>query len=171
MSGLVFLLAPVGYSQRTSATPKTPTDTLRHYINLRLQWADWSEYSRFITWPDEPGWDCWWVARGYSVNRAVGSRDRVVIPVSYSRLGLFCVNFDFESNPKAETVRYELVRRGGVWKINGPVPDYPYLQWQVLRDWSAKQITDEQQLPERKKDAQNALDALAAAAARANVPR
>lgn len=32
--------------------------TLNRYVQLRLEAADWKEYSKLITWPDEPSWDC-----------------------------------------------------------------------------------------------------------------
>lgn len=35
--------------------------TLQHYVELRLQDADWEEYSKSITWSDEPSWDCKYV--------------------------------------------------------------------------------------------------------------
>jgi hypothetical protein len=41
--------------------------TLRRYLELRLHNADWKDYSKFVTWPDEPGWDCNWVVSAYDL--------------------------------------------------------------------------------------------------------
>ena len=140
-------------------TPKSPTEALRHYIELRLQWADWTEYSQLVAWPDEPGWDCWWVAKHYSIGTAERRNGHAVIPVTFGRLGLYCENLTFEPERKADNTRYEMVRQRGRWKVNGPIPDYPYVGWEavgdVLRDKIAKGKDVEQQ-----QTAQQALRAL-----------
>ncbi len=88
---LVLGSGAAAYAQ-SSKRRDTAEATLRQYIDLRLSWADWKEYSKFITWPDEPGWDCWWVAKEYSVGQSLKRGARVVVPVTYSRLGLFCAD-------------------------------------------------------------------------------
>ncbi len=163
LSIVALLLMLPSYSQQIAATSKSATDTLRHYVELRLHWANWQQYSQFITWPDEPSWDCWWVATDHSISAPVGNGDRVVIPVTYQRLGLYCADFQFQFKSTTDTVRYELLRKNGVWRIDGPVPDYPYLQWQVLADWLAKISTDKEEPTERNEQARTALATLTSA--------
>ena len=131
--------------------------TLRHYIDLRLNWADWNVYSKFITWPDEPGWDCWWVTTDYVAGQARGNSKRVVIPVTYKRLGMFCVDAQFEPGQMADTVKYELIREHGEWKIDGPTPDRPYVGLHAVRNNLSKTISDASESPERRAKARDAL--------------
>lgn len=105
---------------------------LGRYVRLRTRDADWSEYSKLITWPDEPSWDCKWVARSYRIGPAANRGPSIAIPVVYKRLGLFCYDFDFKPEPKVVTVDYELVKRPNGWKVNAPIPDYPDVGADVL---------------------------------------
>jgi len=157
-------LIPFAYPQPRSAHRSAATDTVRRYIEARLNWADWKEYSQFITWPDEPSWDCYWIAKQHSIGQLSQHSGKVVIPVTYSRIGLFCTDLKFESQTREEVVRYELLRKNGVWKVDGPVPDYPYVDWKVLREWLTKITAGEHESPGRKKLAQVAIDALVKAA-------
>ncbi len=159
-----FSFAQASFSRYSPANQESAEGTLRQYVELRLRWADWKEYSKFITWPDEPGWDCWWVASNYIFGHGVKRGDDVVVPVTYRRLGLFCANFQFESKPKTDTVRYKMVRQAGVWKVDGPIPDYPYLNLQVLRDWLANIAANNDEIAERRADARKALQILPSAA-------
>lgn len=165
--GIVLLLV-LGSSSvacaESSKRPDTVEGTLRQYVDLRLGWADWKEYSQFITWPDEPGWDCWWVAKEYSVGQSTKTSARVVIPVTYSRLGLFCADLKFQSKPMNEVIRYELLHRSGGWKVNAPVPDYPYVGWQYLREWLSRIATDEHESAVRREAAHDAARAITEAA-------
>jgi hypothetical protein len=77
---------------------------LRQYVEARLNWSDWKYYSQFITWPDEPAWDGWWVAKNYHIGKGLNEAAKRVIPVTYDRLGLFCLNFDWEPKSEAATV-------------------------------------------------------------------
>ncbi len=106
-------------------------ETLSHYLQLRLCDAPWNEYSKYITWPDEPGWDCQWVISTYNRGPAKKEGDKVIVPVTSRRLGLFCSNITFEPNPKEVTVNYELVMRPSGWKVNTG-PDYPEVRAEVL---------------------------------------
>ena len=121
-----------GTMEKASGRQKGPLPILRRYVELRLQDAGWKEYSGFITWPDEPSWDCKWVVSKFSIGSPVREADRVAIPVVYNRVGLFCYEFDFEGKPKVVTIRYELVKRRGAWRVNGPIPDYPEVSGEVL---------------------------------------
>jgi hypothetical protein len=114
-------------------------------------------YSKFINWPDEPGWDCWWLAKGYRIGPASKDSKRVVIPVTYERVGLFCVDSQFQPEEKEETVRYELVRKQGKWKVDGPTPDYPYVGLSAVKDDLSKTISDAKQPPELRAQARRAL--------------
>jgi hypothetical protein len=107
-------------------------ETLRSYLELRLNGADWKEYSKFITWPDEPAWDCNWVISKYDLGPSKKEGEKVMVSVVYMRLGLFCNNLKFELNPKVVTVNYELVKRPNGWKVNAPIPDYPDISADVL---------------------------------------
>lgn len=135
-------------------------NSLRSYVELRLQWADWKEYSRFIAWPDEPAWDCWWVAKTYRMGNATTKATRVLIPVTYVRIGLFCADFQFEGKPDTETINYELVRKSGAWKVDGPIPDYPYISEQALYKSLTNTIADEKESTERKVKARKVLKAI-----------
>jgi len=104
------------------------------------------------------------VAKKYDIGRAAKLSSKVRIPVTYARLGLFCMDTQFELKPKVDTVSYELVRRGGVWRVDGPVPDYPYVGWQTVRDSLRNLIADESETTGRKEQARNTLQALSEAA-------
>jgi hypothetical protein len=160
---LTVLLVPRIPARAQGSPPATADDTLRQYVELRLRWAEWKDYSRFITWPDEPGWDCWWVAKNYRIGSAVHKGARSVIPVTYARLGLFCADFQLDSHPRTETIHYELVRKGGMWKVDRPVPDYPYISAMALEGWLTKIIADTKETSERRTQAQHALEELTAA--------
>ena len=134
--------------------------TLRHYIELRLNWADWKDYSRFITWPDEPGWDCWWVAKGYEVGKVAVRRNTATIPVTYSRVGRFCADFQLEIQSQSETIVYELIHQRGRWKINGPVPDYPYISQDALAKWLAQRSSDPKESETLREQARQTLQKL-----------
>lgn len=110
----------------------TEVETLRRYLQLRLRNADWKDYSKLITWPDEPSWDCTWVVSKYDLGVPKKGKQNVVVPVVYKRLGLFCYDFEFNPDPKMVTINYELVKRQSGWKVNAPIPDYPDISADVL---------------------------------------
>jgi hypothetical protein len=110
-------------------------EALRRYVTLRLDNADWKEYSQFVTWPDEPAWDCNWVVAAYSVRDPRKAVEKVLVPVVYDRLGLFCYDFEFAPKPSVVTVEYELSRVANVWKVAGPIPDYPDIGADALLRW------------------------------------
>jgi len=139
--GTLVIAANVVCSAQTQAQMKAETvrshhgaavQTLRRYVQLRLENADWNDYSKLVTWPDEPSWDCNWVVAKYEVDAPKQARDRVVVPVLYHRIGLFCYDFDFKPESRTVTVNYELVGVDKVWKVDGPVPDYPDVSADVL---------------------------------------
>jgi hypothetical protein len=78
--------ATQGRSPRKAATP---AETLRRYVQLRMEDANWKLYSKLITWPDEPSWDCKWVTADYQIGTARTLGQKAEIPVTYKRLGLF----------------------------------------------------------------------------------
>ncbi|SRR6266568_5720468 len=49
----------------------------------------------------------------------------IVIPIVFSRLGLFRYDFDFNPDPKEVTINFELIKFSSSWKVNAPIPDYP----------------------------------------------
>ncbi len=124
-------------------------ETLRKYVDLRLHNADWKDYSKFVTWPDEPGWDCNWVVDKYSVGTERKRGSITAIPITYQRVGLFCYDFEFTSEPKTVTVNYELVKRTDGWKINSPLPDYPDISAQVLLDLLTSKASSASESPAR----------------------
>jgi hypothetical protein len=166
LAGIALLLAfsSVLLHAQEKTTSITATTTLRRYVDLRLRWADWDEYSPLITWPDEPGWDCWWVAKDYRLRRTKTHTSKTPVPVTYTRLGLFCVGSKFEPNPKVETIAYELVRRNGAWKIDGPIPDYPYVGLLTVRKSLEKTIADSDETNENKEQARKSLKLFSAVA-------
>jgi hypothetical protein len=107
-------------------------ETLKYYLQLRLRNADWNDYSKFITWPDEPSWDCAWVVSKYEIGMPKKEKQKVFVPVVYNRIGQFCYDFEFTPNKKEVTITYELVEQQGVWKVNAPIPDYPDISAEVL---------------------------------------
>ena len=87
---LVLLLAVVSARQLlnqsesifAAARPEaSAAETLRKYVELRLHNADWKDYSKLVTWPDEPGWDCNWVVDKYSVGTERKRGPITVVPV------------------------------------------------------------------------------------------
>lgn len=66
----------------------------------------------------------------------------------------------FESQTREEVVKYDLLRKNGIWKVDGPVPDYPSIDWKLLREWLTNFTADERESPERKKQAQGAINSL-----------
>jgi hypothetical protein len=100
------------------------TKLLRHYLDLRLQDADWKGYSQFITWPDEPSWDCKWVTRSYRTQTSSGNDDSITISVAHHRLGIIC-GLEFTARPKTVTINYQLVKKVNGWKVAAPDIDYP----------------------------------------------
>lgn len=156
-------LAILACQSRANAKPKTPgslqaaEQALGHYIQLRLQDADWKQYSKFTTWPDEPSWDCRWVANKATQGAAVKRGQEILIPVVYSRLGLYCYDFHFKSEPKPVTVEYELVKRPGGWKVNSPIPDYPDISSDVLTRSLNATANNASETPERRAKAAKSL--------------
>ena len=106
--------------------------TLQQYLQLRLHNADWKDYSKFVTWPDEPGWDCNWVVSAYDLGTPKNTQAKIGIPATYKRLGLYCYDFEFKPDQKVVTIGYELVKRPGGWKVSAPIPDYPDISAEVL---------------------------------------
>jgi hypothetical protein len=152
-----------GQSQPQRVRTPSAKDVLRQYVEARLRWAHWKDFSRFITWPDEPGWDCWWVAKDYNIGKVIHGVEKTVITVTYDRLGLFCADLELQAKPGAEPVSYELVKRDGAWKVDSPTPDYPYISARTLVEFLTKTILDPNELPERKTSARRTLEALRAA--------
>jgi hypothetical protein len=119
-------------NDRSSKRQAAAVEVLRRYVELRLRDADWKDYSEFITWPDEPSWDCHWVVSKYHIGTSKKVGHHVEVPVVYKRLGLFCVTPEFRSDPKIVTIDYQLTRSLGGWKVSGPPFDYPDVEASVL---------------------------------------
>ncbi len=122
----LFIAAPViAQEQQTNKDRDSAAQTLRRYIELRLNDADWKEYSKYITWPDEPGWDCKWVVSKYTVGKSKKRMRKIIISVVFTRLGLVCSTPDFKAEKKEVTIKYELEKYSSGWKVSGPEIDYP----------------------------------------------
>jgi hypothetical protein len=117
---------------QTAQEKKQALNVLERYVHTRLQDESWKTYSQFITWPDEPSWDCYWVVKTHSIGTATYGANAATIPVTYKRLGLSCDNFDFEAKEQTVTIKYDLVKSSQGWKVNGPIPDYPDIDATVL---------------------------------------
>ncbi len=154
---IAFLLCGLMYAQNPA---DTATTTLRKYVQLRMNWADWNDYSPFISWPDEPGWDCWWVARGYEMGTATRRGKKTLIPVTFHRIGRFCADFSLEHAPKTQKINFELVPQQGAWKVSGPQVDYPTISTSALRKYLSSEASRNTNPPERRKQAQQALKEL-----------
>jgi hypothetical protein len=154
-----------GESQKKQASvhDNQALQTLNRYLEMRLQNADWKEYSKLISWPDEPSWDCNWIVKNYDVGAPVKEREKITIPVVYRRLGLYCDNFDFEPQSKTVTVNYELVERRGGWRVDGPIPDYPDLSLDVALKTLRATASDANETPERRGQAEAATRKITAA--------
>jgi len=135
---LLFFVAIFAFQGRGQAEPQVSGNrgqavrTLQRYLHLRRQDADWKKYSKFVTWPDEPSWDCKWVESNHKVGAPIKNGQQMVIPVVHTRLGLFCYDFDFKPEPKVETIEYELASQPKGWRVSGPIPDYPDIGADVL---------------------------------------
>ena len=121
---VLLIVSPVVAEQEKS-NENTAKTMLRHYIELRLNDADWKEYSKFIMWPDEPAWDCKWLINDYVIGQPRTQKKKIIIPVSFTRLGLYCYPEAFEADLKKVTIKYELEKYQGTWKVSGPDIDYP----------------------------------------------
>jgi hypothetical protein len=86
--------------------------------------ADWKVYSPFITWPDEPWWDCKWVTRSHRTGISSGNDDSLTISVAQNRLGMIC-GLEFTAQPKTVTINYQLVKKVNGWKVGAPDIDDP----------------------------------------------
>jgi hypothetical protein len=142
---------------KTSGTQQKAAEVLARYVQLRLRDADWKEYAKFITWSDEPSWDCKWVASKDKLGAPVKKGKAFLIPVVYSRLGLFCYDFDFKSEPKLVTIKYELVKGPSGWKVNAPIPDYPDISSDALIMSLNATAEDTNETPERRAEAEKTV--------------
>jgi hypothetical protein len=166
------ILACQGQAQAKQKTPNIRNqdemlETLRRYVQLRLSNADWKEYSKFITWSDEPSWDCNWVVGRYDIGTPKKDEAKVIVPVVDKRLGLFCYDFEFKTDPKVVTINYELVRRPSGWKVNAPIPDYPDISAEVLIKSLKASAADLREPPERRTQFRTTSQNVAAALNRA----
>ncbi len=150
---IVNLLQPSKVFSETNDSNKgqlSASETLRKYIELRLSDADWEEYSQYITWPDEPAWDCKWVVSKYNIGPSKQRKGKITIPVAYIRLGLYCVgDEDFNPVSKKITINYKLVENKGRWKINSEIYDYPEISVETVMkqlETSAKEETQERRI-------------------------
>jgi hypothetical protein len=125
-------------------------EMLQNYLQMRLRNADWKEYSKFITWPDEPSWDCNWVVSKYEIRTAKKEDNNFVIPVVFNRLGLFCYDYDFNQDPKEVTINYELIELPSGWKVKAPIPDYPEISADELIKALRASAEDSKETPERR---------------------
>lgn len=125
------------YTDNYNKGQLSASETLKQYIELRLSDANWKEYSQYITWPDEPAWDCKWVVNKYEIGKSKKLGEKMIFPVVYTRLGLFCSG-DIDFNLKSEKIiiNYELVHNLNQWKINSEIFDYP----EVSTDTIVKQL-------------------------------
>lgn len=155
-------LRPVSVSgQSSQRNTAAAVDAIRSYIESRLHWTD--DFATLITWPGEPAWDCYWVAKEYRLGVPTKHHKKVVVPATYSRVGLYCHGAQFETQVRQETIPYEMVLEDGKWKVNGPIPDYTYVDWQVLEASLQKIAGDEHEAAEDRNLARSTIDALASA--------
>jgi hypothetical protein len=111
--------------RKTSGGQDQALQTLRRYLELRIQDADWQQYSKFITWPDEPSWDCKWVLNKYEIGTPVSDGEGITVSVVEHRLGSFCNDSEFNPDPRVAKIEYRLVSEPSGWKVSAPIPDYP----------------------------------------------
>ncbi len=135
IASLLFLLCLLpSHFEAKAESSDAPEKALNRYLQLRLQDADWKAYSALITWPDEPSWDCKWVAEKYEIGNSKRSeKDRVIIPVVIKRLGQYCYDFSLSTEPKQVTINYELIKTPDGWKVDEPIPDYPDIGADALK--------------------------------------
>lgn len=133
---------------------------LQRYIRLRLEDAEWKRYSKLITWPDEPSWDCKWVVNNYKLGHPIVNEQRVIVPTHYDRLGLFCYDFNFHEERKTIQIDYELVKHAAGWKVDSPIPDYPEISVDALARWLSAIARDKSQASERRKRASSTISQL-----------
>jgi hypothetical protein len=157
---VVVLMCTSADSQNDAKQTVGAVQMLKHYIQLRLEDADWKEYSKFVTWPDEPSWDCKWVVSKYEVGSPAKEKGKVNIPVAYQRLGLYCNNFYFEPGAKITTINHVLVKSERGWRVDAPIPDYPELGVNVLMRSLRAAAGDAKETPEHRTQAQKLADTI-----------
>lgn len=160
---LLMSMAPFQSRGQVPAGKGKALEVLRHYIDMRLRNDDWKKYSRFITWTDEPSWDCYWVAKSYEIGIPTYGTKAATVPVTYRRLGLSCNNLQFDAKSSTVTIKYELVDRSDGWKVNVPIPDYPDVQASVLVRELQGIARNVKQTPERRTQASAEARLIAAA--------
>jgi hypothetical protein len=79
------IVATAAQGQRPRPGPLDAVETVKRYVELRLQGAAWAEFAPLIAWEDEPGWDTYWLVNRYAVGRAEKTGNRVMVPVTYHR--------------------------------------------------------------------------------------
>ena len=82
----------------------------------------------------------------------------------YLEMRLRCNEVAFTPAAKQKTIRYELGRINGVWKIEAPEPDSAYVDWRTLDKSLQQSETDEHWTAENRKQAETAREALSRAA-------
>lgn len=135
VASLLFLLYLLpGHFEAKAESAEVPEKTLNHYLQLRLQDADWKAYSALITWPEEPSWDCKWVAERYDIGESKRTgKGKITIPVVMKRLGLYCYDFSLSPDPKEVTLNFQLIKTPDGWKVDEPTPDYPDIGADTLK--------------------------------------
>jgi hypothetical protein len=106
----ILLCLPILIAVVVAQVPKqTPLEqargVARKYVELRLRGARWDEFSKLITWLDEPAWDIYRVCSKYSIGVARMKGKTAIVPVTYSRIGYIDSNLRFETDVKVLTIR------------------------------------------------------------------
>lgn len=124
---LLILLMPVYSSAQENNHPSTPEEVVQKFCQLdadgmRLRGDTWRKsVLPLVTQVEEAG-DMIFVIESFKVGKATLNGDKATVPVDYVTIG--STDFIQFSNPSPKWVNpypYQLVKKNGVWKIDGPI--------------------------------------------------
>ncbi len=102
----------------------TPAATVKAFCDLdaegaRLTSLTWGKVLPYIAWQDEAGSDRITVISGYRIGEVQQvNTETVAVTVTYDVLGI--LSQEYRKAPKAETIRFTVIRTSAGWKITEP---------------------------------------------------
>lgn len=115
--------------------PATPEDVVRKFCQLDaegmwLQGDTMLEVEKLVTWYDA-GAEVMYIIDSFKVGKATIYGDKASVPVDYKTIGS-TDSFEFsEPSPKWKNpYTYELIKKGGIWKIDSPI-SAPHVHWKT----------------------------------------
>jgi len=136
---LLILLTPVYSSAQLDNDSSTPEEVVQKFCQLdadgmRLRGDTWRQsILPLVTWVEEAG-DVIFIIDRFKVGKAKVNGDKATVPVDYVTIG--STNFIQFSNPSPKWLNpypYQLVKKKGVWKIDGPI-SAPHVHFKIAID-------------------------------------